>query len=150
MDKKRTFIATLIAPFASLIVLVGMVLESILNGQGLLFFDSFFVVYMFIAGFLSQSMIFLVVYGLPIHFILSKLKMSYYILYIILGSLGPICFKAFGHLGTETPISHRYTDIMVFGFSGFTVTSAFWLLAVYPHNKNIKTDKNKERFSPLM
>ncbi|WP_110430415.1 hypothetical protein [Glaciecola sp. KUL10] len=145
MDNKRTFFATLIAPFASLIVLVGMILESIFNGQGLLFFDSFFVVYMFIAGFLSQSMLFLLVYGLPIHFLLSKLKVSYYTLYLLLGSLGPICFKILEHLGTETPISHRYTEIMVFGFSGFAVTTAFWFIAVYPHNKTMKTDMAEER-----
>jgi hypothetical protein len=141
MDTKRTFIAVLLSPFASIIVLVAAFLESISRGESIEFLDGFIVITLFILGFVSVSFVFVIIVGLPIHLGLSKLRIINWFSYCFLGVLIPLLYKYIELIDSEIPNELRSADYMAYGFSGLFVSLAFWFIAVKPHNKSLKQDK---------
>ena len=140
MDNKRTFLAVFLSPFASIIVLVAAFIESISRGQSVQFLDGFIVITLFILGFVSVSFVFVIIAGLPIHFVLSKLRVKNWFTYCFLGVLIPVLYRYIELLSSEMPSDLRTIDYIAYGFSGFFVSLAFWVIAVKPHNKNLKRD----------
>ncbi|MEP1742590.1 MAG: hypothetical protein ABJI60_06085 [Kangiellaceae bacterium] len=133
---QRLFKAILLAPFASLLVLAVIFIESLFRGQGNLFVEGTVVALMFGFGFVSISFAFLILYGLPVHFIFTKLLIRHWIAYVGFGILGPVSYIFITHIGSEIPNSMRLVNYVVFGSSGLCVSLIFWLIAVKPNTVN--------------
>ncbi|OHU87018.1 MULTISPECIES: hypothetical protein [Pseudoalteromonas] len=137
MDLKSTTKAALIAPFSSLLVVIGLFAENILTGGNLASVDGLFVIIMFSLGFVATSYVFVICCGVPLHFVLCKLKLNYHWLYVFIGVCVAMAYIYFTQ-PSEMPAQLALSGIWVYGVTAAVVSFVFWLLAVKPHNKALK------------
>lgn len=138
MDKKRITAAVLIAPFASLAVVLGMAAESLLYDSRMLSFDGLMVFGLMALGFVSTSFVFVLLVGVPIHWLLTKIKINSVLWYIAMG----VSFAlAYVHLKSpeDIPQSHLQTSLLSYGVTAVFVSWCFWYVAVKTHNKALKS-----------
>ncbi|WP_022958384.1 hypothetical protein [Spongiibacter tropicus] len=142
MNIESTVKATLIAPWASLLVVVfafgGYLLEIELDHfqqmlsqiPGLLF-----VLAMFVFGFVGTSYLLVVVCGVPIHLVLHKLNITHWSAYILLGVSIGLVYQYIQLIGSSMPRQLQETGYITYAASSLLVALAFWYIAVKSHNK---------------
>ena len=142
MNIESTVKAALIAPWASLLVVVfafgGYLLEMepdhfqqmLSQIPGLLF-----VLAMFVFGFVGTSYLLVLVFGVPVHLALSKLNITHWSVYIVLGESIGLLFQYNQLIGSSMPSPLQETGYISYAVSSLLVASAFWYIAVKSHNK---------------
>ena len=142
MNIESTVKAALIAPWASLLVVVfafgGYILEMepdhfqqmLSQIPGLLF-----VLAMFVFGFVGTSYLLVFVCGVPAHLALSKLNITHWSVYIVLGVGIGLLFQYIQLIGSSMPHQLQETGYISYAVSSLLVASVFWYIAVKSHNK---------------
>ncbi|MBO2650066.1 hypothetical protein [Shewanella algae] len=142
MNIKSTVKATLIAPWASLLVVV-FAFGCCLLGMEPDHFQQMvsqiprllFVLAMFVFGFVGTSYLLVLVCGVPVHMVLSKLKITHWSIYIVLGVSIGLLYQYSQLTGSSMPSQLQETGYISYAVSSFLVALAFWYIAVKPHNK---------------
>lgn len=140
MDIKRTFLALILAPLASLIIWVAMFVQGALAGAEMKVFEGLIIFFMVGFGFLSVSYAFVAFIGLPIHYVLSKLSITHWSAYCAGGVLSVVVYQYIIHLGSSKPAQLQEADYLLYCSCGLVVSIAFWFIAARPHKKAIERD----------
>ncbi|MFV8783634.1 hypothetical protein ACNKU7_14545 [Microbulbifer sp. SA54] len=142
MNIESTVKATLIAPWASLLVVVFAFGSYLLEMEpdhfqqmlsqipGLLF-----VLAMFVFGFVGTSYLLVLVCGVPVHLVLRKLNITHWSVYILLGVSIGLLYQYIQLIGSSMPSQLRETGYFSYAISSLLVATVFWYIAVKSHNK---------------
>lgn len=132
MDKGQTLLATIISPFSSLIIAMGLFAEEAVRNPSGMISGGIIIVLLFSVGFVATSAAFVVLIGLPLHFLYSRKSLKNVLLYCLSGIFVALAYQYFTNM---VPPSLQAVGYWVYAASGLIVSLTFWWLAV----KNART-----------
>jgi hypothetical protein len=136
MDIKRTFIAVLLSPFASLAMVAIMAIESLFSQDYRIFtVDGLIVMTIMSLGLVIISFAFVLLFGVPAHYLLSKLKVTHLVLYVIVGASIALIFE-YSIQPESMPYHLKKSGYWFCGGTAIFVSAFFWYLAVKPHHQS--------------
>ncbi|WP_444898161.1 hypothetical protein [Microbulbifer sp. SSSA005] len=145
MNNKRTLLALLLSPIASSVLIVAILVDSLFNGQSLVSFEGLLVLTLFAIGSIVVSYVFVLLVGLPIHFVFSKLNITSWLAYTLSGIVVAISYQYIQYLGDEMPAQLQEAGYALYAGGGLIVSLVFWYFAVKPHNNNRQSDAKNAR-----
>ena len=147
MNIERTFKAALISPWASLVFVVYVFVEDLLSqsAESLANIASqipgtLFVLFMFVFGFVGTAYLVVIFAGLPVHWVLSKLGINHWSIYLLLGLCIGLVWQFAALLGSNMPGQLQEAGYWAYAFNAVLVSSVFWHIAVNSHNKQKQAD----------
>jgi len=147
MNIKRTLKAVIISPLASTGTVVYMLGEDLLSQcpSSLASIASqvpgtLFVMALFSFGFVGMSYLIVVFIGLPAHWILSKLSIKHWGIYMIVGLVVGLALQFSVYLVSNMPAQLRGSGYLLCGINSVLVSIVFWRIAVKPYNNHRQGD----------
>jgi len=147
MNIQSTFKAVLISPWASLVFVAFMVLESVfasspgaptpISGP---ITGTIIVLFMFTIGYVGTSYLIVVSAGLPLHWLLCRLGISHWSIYLCVGIVIGLVWQFVSLIGSEMPWSLQSVGYISYGVCAAVVSLVFWYIAVKSHNNSLKLD----------
>ncbi|MCO1336738.1 hypothetical protein MO867_20635 [Microbulbifer sp. OS29] len=145
MNIKHTLTAVFLSPLASLLLVIVMVVDSLFRGPSLLSLDGLIVILMFAFGIVAVSFVLVLFFGVPLHFLLSKLNIGNWWAYALTGLVVAISFQFIQLTDSIMPAQLQQTGYGFYAVGGFVVSLAFWFCAVKSHNNNRQGDAKDAR-----
>jgi len=145
MNNKRTLLAVLLSPIASLILIVAMIVDSFFNGPNLISLEGLLAITLFSIGSIAISYAFVLFIGLPIHFLYSKMSIKSWLAYSLSGVVVAVSYQYIQFTGNGMPAQLQETGYLFYAGGGLAVSLVFWYFAVKPHNKNRQSDAEDAR-----
>ncbi|KZY61707.1 hypothetical protein A3742_20970 [Oleiphilus sp. HI0071] len=147
MNIERTFKAVLISPWASLVFVMYIFGEHLLtqSTESLSSIASqipgtLFVLSMFVFGFVGTSYLVVVFAGVPVHWVLSKLGIRHWSIYLFLGLCIGLLWQFVLLLGSNMPSQLQEVGYLAYAINSVVVSLVFWYIAVNSHNKKKQAD----------
>lgn len=145
MNNERTLKAALISPWASLIFVVYIFGEHLLtrNAEPLSLSQipgTLFVLSMFVFGFVGTAYLAVIFAGFPVHWILSRLGIKHWVVYLLLGLCIGLAWQFVLLLGSNMPSQLQEAGYWSYAINAVLVSAVFWHIAVNSHNKQKQAD----------
>lgn len=132
MHPGRTITALLVSPLATIIVVAGMLIESYVHplagspgAIGML---------LFLGVFYWNAFVLLLVAGIPIHAMLSRLKVHQWYCYVSAGVVVSGLYVAVLSMISQAP--YMAEAVATSSICGALVSFMFWAIALPPHNSS--------------
>jgi len=142
MNIERTIKAVIISPWATMLMLLYMLFESLyIHGfDPAALLGSFLVATMFIFGFVSTAYLIVIFVGLPVHWLFDKFKLTHWLTYLFTGFLIALSWQYILFFNSEIPEQLKTSGYSTYGVCSVLVTLTFWFIAVKSHNKASQSD----------
>ncbi|QOL25575.1 hypothetical protein LP316_14965 [Thalassotalea sp. LPB0316] len=127
MSFKRTFLATIISPFASIIVLAFQLIKFFYSAEVMPPLDG--VLWVIITS-VTVTFVMVASIGFVAHSILSTFGLTHWYIYSFLGALASIYYKYNALVDSNMPNDLRTMEYLTYGLNGFLVSLTFWAIAV--------------------